>query len=81
MVYVFLLNAEKRKRKEEHSSRSKSYQSGGSARCRICETGADETISHVISTCQGLAFEREKILADFSNYALYPRIILSLKIS
>ena len=45
----------------------KSDQSGGSARCRICETGADETTSHVISTCQGLAVEREKILEDFSK--------------
>ena len=45
----------------------KSDQSGGSPRCRICETGSDETVSHVISTCQGLTVEREKILADISK--------------
>jgi hypothetical protein len=45
----------------------KSDQSGGSPRCRICETGLDETVIHVISTCQGLAVEREKILEDFSK--------------
>ena len=45
----------------------KSDQSGGSPRCRICETGSDETVSHVISTCQGLTVEREKILTDISK--------------
>ena len=69
MIHGICFSSEyrKKKRKEEHSSRSSSYQSGGSARCRICETGADNTISHLISTCQGLAVERKKILADFSK--------------
>ena len=40
----------------------KSEQSGGSPRCRICTSGNDETVSHVISTCQGLAVERERLL-------------------
>ena len=35
--------------------------------CRICKTGSDETVSHVISTCQGLTVEREKILTDISK--------------
>jgi hypothetical protein len=38
-----------------------------SPRCRICETGSDETVSHVISTCQGLTVGRENILADISK--------------
>ena len=45
----------------------RSDQSGGSPRCRICETSSDETVSHVISACQGLADEREKILPEFSK--------------
>ena len=49
----------------------KSDQSGGSPRCRICETGADETVSHVVSTCQGLVVEREKILADLSKLCIF----------
>ena len=79
MIRGICFSSECRKKKEEHSSRSrshlkflsgnyltnkvKSYQSGGSSRYRICETRSDETISQVISTCQGLTVEREKILA------------------
>jgi hypothetical protein len=47
--------------------RVKADQSGGSPRCRICESGVDETVCHVISTCPGLAVERKKILQDFST--------------
>ena len=45
----------------------KADQSGGSPRCRICETGAEETVSHVISNCSGLQSERQKILPDISK--------------
>ena len=43
----------------------KSDQSGGSPRCRICQSGCDETVSHVISTCQGMAVERNRLLSEF----------------
>ena len=45
--------------------KQKSDQSGGSPRCRICKTGSDETISHLISTCHGLAVERTKLLTEY----------------
>ena len=45
----------------------KADQSGGSPRCRICETGAEETVSHVISNCSALQLERQKILPDISK--------------
>ena len=45
----------------------KSDQSGGSPRCRICETVCNETYSHLISTCQGLEDERQKILPEFEK--------------
>ena len=43
----------------------KADQSGGSARCRICTSGSDESVSHVISTCQSLSDQRQKVLEDF----------------
>ena len=41
----------------------KSAQSGGSPRCRICNSES-ESVSHVISSCPGLATERKKILQE-----------------
>ena len=43
----------------------KSEQSGGSARCRICTSGKDETIFHVIIECETLNHSRNSILEDF----------------
>ena len=48
----------------------KSEQSGGSPLCKICSTDSDETISDVISTCQGLAVERERTLKQFEELCL-----------
>ena len=45
----------------------RSEQSGGSPRCRICPTECPETVSHVISTCSGMAVERERLLTEFSD--------------
>ena len=45
----------------------KSSQSGGSAQCRICFSGADETVSHVVATCQGTANVRNRILPEYEN--------------
>ena len=42
----------------------KAEQSGGSARCRVCESGQDESISHVVSSCQGMSVERAKMLSE-----------------
>ena len=43
----------------------KSDQSGGSARCRICLSGNEESVCHVISVCQGLAVQRNRLLEEF----------------
>ena len=45
----------------------KASQSGGSARCRICSSGSNETVCHVISTCQALSVERNKLLNEFEK--------------
>ena len=45
----------------------KSNQAGGSPRCRICQSGCDETICHVISSCQALSVERERLLIEFNQ--------------
>ena len=45
----------------------KASQSGGSARCRICSSGSNETVCHVISTCQALSVERNKLLNEFKK--------------
>ena len=45
----------------------KADRSGGSARCRICLSGSDETSSHILATCQGLAEVRVKILPEFKT--------------
>ena len=42
----------------------KAKQSGGSPRCRVCSTGENESVSHVISTCQGMSTERTKLLSE-----------------
>ena len=51
----------------------KSDQSGGNPHCRICTTGSDETVSHVISTCQGMALERQRLLAEFENLCQFTK--------
>ena len=43
----------------------KADQSGGSSRCRICSSGEEESVCHVISTCQGLAEVRNRLLEEF----------------
>ena len=43
----------------------KADQSGGSARCRICTSGENETVSHVISTCTGMEVEINQLLEEF----------------
>ena len=45
----------------------KADQSGGSARCRICTSGENETVSHVISTCTGMEVERSRLLEEFKT--------------
>ena len=44
----------------------KSEQSGGSPLCRICSSECEESVSHVISTCQSLAVERNRIISEIS---------------
>ena len=39
---------------------------GGSPHCRICLSGS-ETTSHVISTCQGMAVERCRLLEEMKQ--------------
>ena len=45
----------------------KADRSGGSSRCRICLSGSDETVSHIIASCLGLSDERARILSEFEN--------------
>ena len=45
----------------------KADRSGGSSRCRICLSGSDETVSHIIASCQSLSVERTRILSEFRN--------------
>ena len=45
----------------------KSDQSGGSPRCRLCQSGCDETVSHVITTCPGLAVQRNRLFSEFEE--------------
>ena len=47
--------------------KTKAEQSGGLTHCRICLSGCDESISHVISTCQAMAVEREKLLVELKD--------------
>ena len=44
-----------------------SEQSGGSPRCRICTSGQEESLSHVISSCEGLSGDRDRIIQEFRN--------------
>ena len=44
---------------------TRATQSGGSSACRLCSSGSDETVSHVISTCFSLAQVRNKVFNDF----------------
>ena len=43
----------------------KSEQSGGSATCRICDSGCPETIEHFITACKSLEPERQRIIPEF----------------
>ena len=43
----------------------KSDQSGGSPHCRICISGVEESVSHVVSSCGGMADDRTRILTEF----------------
>ena len=45
----------------------KADRSGGSARCRICLSGCDETASHILATCQGLNEVRVKVLPEMER--------------
>ena len=45
----------------------KAAQSGGSARCRLCDTGLPESVSHIISVCSALEEQRNKLLIDLQN--------------
>ena len=45
----------------------KSDQSGGSPRCRICDSDSDETICHVVVICQGMADDRNRLLEQFKE--------------
>ena len=36
-----------------------------SPHCRICPSGSEETVSHVISTCMALAKERNRLLLEY----------------
>ena len=40
-------------------------QSGGSPLCRICSSGQEESVRHVISTCQAMSEERHRLLSEF----------------
>ena len=46
---------------------TKANQSGGSPRCRLCTSGQEESVSHVVSTCLAMAAEREKIFSEYEN--------------
>ena len=45
----------------------KADRSGGSARCRTCLSGSDETYSHILATCLGLEEVRVKILPELQT--------------
>jgi hypothetical protein len=45
----------------------KADQSGGSPLCRICTSGHEETVTHVISSCQAMAVERDRIFNEYSR--------------
>ena len=44
---------------------TRATQSGGSPACRLCTSGSEETVCHVISTCLALAQVRNKVFCDF----------------
>ena len=45
----------------------KAEQSGGSPKCRICNTGNNETLSHVILSCPSLEAERKPIITEYEQ--------------
>ena len=44
--------------------KTKYVQSGGSPQCRICQSGSDETVAHLISSCQSLAEDRNRRISE-----------------
>jgi hypothetical protein len=46
---------------------TKANQSGGSPLCRLCTSGQEESVSHVVSTCPAMAGERGKILSEYEK--------------
>ena len=44
---------------------TRAIQSGGSPRCKICPFGFEESVSHVISSCQAMSEERSKLLIEY----------------
>ena len=44
---------------------TRAIQSGGSPRYRICPSGLEESVSHVISSCEAMMEERTKLLVEF----------------
>ena len=45
----------------------KADQSGGSPACRICRSGAEESVSHVVSACSGMILERNRIFQQYQT--------------
>ena len=56
----------------------KAEQTGGSSICKICQTGSVETVSHIISSCSGMATERDKLFLDLRNLCTLTKNNLSL---
>ena len=44
---------------------TRAIQAGGSPRCRICPFGLEESVSHVISSCDAMSEERSKLLIEY----------------
>jgi hypothetical protein len=45
----------------------KANQSGASPLCRLCTSGQEESVSHLVSTCPAMAGERGNILSDYEK--------------
>ena len=48
----------------------KAAQSGGSPACRLCSTGSEESVSHVVSTCTATELERSKIVTEYRTLCM-----------
>ena len=51
----------------------KSEQSGGSARCRICSSGNDDTVFHIVIECPALNDIRNSIIPEFKQLCTMTR--------